>query len=66
MTGDTKELDETIVTQIDRLYDLIDAAARDAGTPERFGVLSSLRLMVEQSRRASQLLLRDDVVGTPA
>jgi hypothetical protein len=56
--------DASLVREIEAVYAHVASAASGGATPERAGVLNSLRLMLEPSVRAARLLLRDDSAST--
>jgi hypothetical protein len=56
------EDDARIVRDLEAVYRQVQTAATSGSNPERWGVLNSLRLMLEPSLRAARLLVEDDQV----
>jgi hypothetical protein len=55
-----QEVDKEIIAKIEQLYELVVTATTEAtAVPERYGVLNSLRLMLDRGRQASHLLADD-------
>ena len=48
--------DESILANLERACDMIDEAVAEAGSPERAGVLRTLRVMLRPSVEAARLL----------